>query len=133
MDQLGSHEQFAQHLERRTPGRRTAINYVTDIRQFLAVCAKPWREVTMHDIGAFVDGRRAAGRGPATVKRRVAALKVHFDFLTEESGELSRPNPVRFKRHAGKQPQDLPCDLSDERIAQLWAVLAAPAIRRGLR
>jgi site-specific recombinase XerD len=126
MDQLGSLEQFAQYLERRAPGRRTAINYVSDIRQFLAVCAKPWREVTMHDIDAFVDGQRAAGRGPATVKRRVAALKVYFDFLTEESGELSRPNPVRFKRHAGKQPQGLPRDLSDERIAQLWAVITAP-------
>ena len=133
MDQLGSLEQFAQYLERRAPGRRTAINYVSDIRQFLAVCAKPWREVTMHDIDAFVDGQRAAGRGPATVKRRVAALKVYFDFLTEESGELSRPNPVRFKRHAGKQPQGLPRDLSDGNIAQLWAVITVPRDRRGLR
>ena len=95
MDQLGSLEHFAQYLERRAPGRRTAINYVSDVRQFLAVCAKPWREVTMHDIDAFVDSQRAAGLGPATVKRRVAALKVYFDFLTEESGELSQPNPVQ--------------------------------------
>jgi site-specific recombinase XerD len=126
MDQLGSLEQFAQYLERRAPGRRTAINYVSDVRQFLTVCTKPWREVTMHDIDAFVDSQRAAGLGPATVKRRVAALKVYFDFLTEESGELSQPNPVRFKRHAGKQPHSLPRDLSDENIAQLWAVITAP-------
>jgi hypothetical protein len=36
MDQLGSLEQFAQYLERRAPGRRTAINNVSDVRQFLA-------------------------------------------------------------------------------------------------
>ena len=126
MDQLDSLEHFAQYLERRAPGRRTAINYVSDVRQFLAVCAKPWREVTMHDIDAFVDSQRAAGLGSATVKRRVAALKVYFDFLTEESGELSQPNPVRFKRHAGKQPHSLPRDLSNETIAQLWAVITAP-------
>ena len=126
MDQLGNLEQFAQYLERRAPGRRTAVNYVSDVRQFLAVCAKPWREVTMHDMDAFVDGQRAAGLGPATVKRRVAALKVYFDFLAEESGDLSQPNPVRFKRHAGKQPHSLPRDLSDETIAQLWAVITAP-------
>ena len=126
MDQLGNLEQFAQYLERRAPGRRTAVNYVSDVRQFLAVCAKPWREVTMHDLDAFVDGQRAAGLGPATVKRRVAALKVYFDFLAEESGDLSQPNPVRFKRHAGKQPQSLPRDLSDETIAQLWAVITVP-------
>jgi site-specific recombinase XerD len=126
MDQLDSLEHFAQYLERRAPGRRTAINYVSDVRQFRAVCAKPWREVTMHDIDAFVDSQRAAGLGPATVKRRVAALKVYFDFLAEECGELSQPNPVRFKRHAGKQPHSLPRDLSDDTMAQLWAVITAP-------
>lgn len=126
MDQLGHLESFAQYLDRRAPGRRTTINYVSDVRQFLAVCAKPWRDVTMHDMDAFVDSQRVAGLGPATVKRRVAALKVYFDFLAEESGDLSQPNPVRFKRHAGKQPHSLPRDLSDETIAQLWAVITAP-------
>ncbi len=118
-------EQFEQYLQRRAPGRRTSIDYVSDVRQFTAFCPKPWTEVTMHDIDAFVDGQRQAGLGAATIKRRVAGLKVFFDFLAEQSGNLSWPNPVRFKRHAGKQPKRLPRDLSNEQVEQLWAVIRA--------
>jgi len=72
-------EKFAQYLKRRAPGRRTAVDYVSDVRQFAAICIKPWREVTMHDIDAFVDRQRHQGLSAATVKRRVAGLKVFFD------------------------------------------------------
>jgi site-specific recombinase XerD len=83
----------------------------------------------MHDIDAFVDQQRQANLGAATIKRRVAGLKVLFDFLAEESGDLSRPNPVRFKRHAGKQPKRLPRDLGNEQVEQLWATITAPRDR----
>jgi site-specific recombinase XerD len=129
MDQLESIQRFEQYLQRRFPGRRTAIDYVSDVRQFAAVCQKPWREVTMYDIDYFVDQQRAAGRQPATIKRRVAALKTFFDFLAEESGHLSWPNPVRFKRHAGKQPRRLPRDVSDEAIERVWGVISSPRDR----
>ena len=111
MDELDSVQRFEQYLRRRFPDRRTAIDYVSDVRQFIAVCSKPWREVTMHDLDTFVDQQRESGLSAATVKRRAAALKTYFDFLSEDSGELHRPNPVRFKRHAGKQPRRLPRDL----------------------
>lgn len=121
--------QFAQYLERRAPGRRTTILYVSDVRQFLAVITKAWREITMQDIDTFVDQQRQAGLSAATVKRRVAALKVFFDFLAEETGDLSWPNPVRFKRHAGKQPRQLPRDLTNDAVAQVWAVISSPRDR----
>ena len=122
-------ERFKQYLQRRAPGRRTAIDYVSDVRQFAACCTKPWAEVTMHDVDAFVDQQRQANLGAATIKRRVAGLKVFFDFLAEESGDLSWPNPVRFKRHAGKQPKRLPRDLSNEQVQQLWGVVTDPRDR----
>ena len=122
-------EQFKQYLHRRAPGRRTAIDYVSDVRQFAAACPKPWRQVTMLDIDTFVDQQRQAGLSGATVKRRVAALKVFFDFLAEESHDLAWPNPVRFKRHAGQSAQKLPRDLSDEQVAQLWTVITSPRDR----
>jgi site-specific recombinase XerD len=141
MDRTKSIEQFEQHLRRRFPGRRTAIDYTCDVRQFAAACDKPWREVMMHDIDAFVDRQRQSGLSQATVNRRVAALKVFFDFLAEESGDLSWPNPVRFKRHAGKLGRRLPRDLSAETVEQLWAVITSPRdqawfalmLRAGLR
>jgi site-specific recombinase XerD len=116
-------------MQRRSPGRRTAIDYVSDVRLFAAACSRPWREVTMQDVDAFVDQQRQQGRSPATVKRRVAALKVFFDFLAEESGDPGWPNPVHFQRHAGRQPQRLPRDLSDREVEQLLTVITAPRDR----
>lgn len=129
MDELDHVQRFEQYLRRRFPERRTATDYVCDVRLFIGVCPKPWREVTLHDIDQFVDQQRTAQRQPATIKRRVAALKTYFDFLAEDSGELQRPNPVRFRRHAGKQPRRLPRDLRDDTLDQVWNAIAAPRDR----
>jgi len=120
---------FEQFLQRRSPGRRTPKDYLSDIRQFLALCTKPWREISMQDIDVFIDHQRQRGLKPATIKRRAAALKTFFDFLAEETGDLSCPNPVRMKRHAGKQPKPLPRDLSDEQVERLWQVITSPRDR----
>jgi len=125
MDRSESLVKFEQYLQRRFPERRTSVDYLSDVRQFMAGCKKAWRDVTMHDIDAFVDQQRAKGLKQATVTRRVAALKTFFDFLAEETGDLSWPNPVRFKRHAGKRPQHLPRDLRDEDIERVWGQITS--------
>ena len=114
-------KRFEKNIKRQSPGRRTATDYVSDVRQFAAACSKPWREVTIHDIDDFVDQQRFGGLSQATIRRRVAALKSFFDFLAEERGDLSWPNPVRSKRHGGKPAKSLPRDLSNQQVAQLWA------------
>jgi len=129
MDEPDPVAAFERYLQRRLPKRRTTIDYLSDVRQFRTVCAKPWREVTMHDIDAFVDQQQQAQLQASTIKRRVAALKTYFDFLAEDRGERERVNPVRFKRHAGKLPQRLPRDLSNDAVEQLWAVITAPRDR----
>ena len=129
MDEPDPVAAFERYLQRRLPKRRTTIDYLSDVRQFRTVCAKPWREITMHDIDAFGDQQQQAQLQASTIQRRVAALKTYFDFLAEDSGELARVNPVRFKRHAGKLPQRLPRDLSNDAVEQLWAVITAPRDR----
>ncbi|MCL5996516.1 MAG: tyrosine-type recombinase/integrase [Chloroflexi bacterium] len=123
MEREASIVAFGEYLKRRSPGRRTATDYVSDVRQFAQTCDKPWQEVTMLDIDQFVDQQRQAGRSPATVRRRVAALKVFFDFLAEESNDLGWVNPVRYLRHAGKPGRHLPRDLRDEAVERVWAVI----------
>lgn len=125
MDEEQVLQDFEKYLHRRFPDRRTSTDYVSDIRQFRKVCQKAWREVDMHDIDRFVDQQRANGLKSATVRRRVAALKTFFDFLAEESGDLSWPNPVRFKRHAGKLEKRVPRDLHDDEIEQVWQQISA--------
>jgi site-specific recombinase XerD len=120
MDRDESLTRFEEYLKRRFPDRRTSKDYISDLHQFMATCSKPWREVDLHDIDVFVDQQRQSGLKPATVKRRAAALKTFFDFLAEESGDLNWLNPVRMKRHAGKQGFRLPRDLSNEAVQQVW-------------
>jgi site-specific recombinase XerD len=120
MDKSESLIKFETYLRRRFPERRTPIDYLSDARQFMAVCQKEWREVTMHDIDAFVDQQRENHLKVATVNRRVAALKTFFDFLAEENDDLSWANPVRYKRHAGKRPRNLPRDISDDDVEKVW-------------
>jgi len=132
---------FEQYLKRRYPDRRTAKDYLSDIRQFVAFRDKPWREVTMQDMDAFVDNQRQKGLKASTVNRRVAALKTFFDFMAEESEDLDWSNPVRFKRHGIRRSRRLPRDLSDEVVEQLWSLISdlrdrawfALMLRAGLR
>ena len=119
MDEESALHEFEKYLQRRFPGRRTPVDYLSDLRQFRSVCQKIWREVDMHDIDAFVDQQRAGGLKPATIRRRVAALKTFFDFMSEESGDLSWLNPVRFKRHAGKPEKRVPRDIHDEDVERV--------------
>jgi len=129
MDRETDVKTFVQYLQRRFPERRTSKDYESDVRQFMKQCSKEWRDVRMQDIDAFIDAQRQSGLKPATIKRRAAALKTFFDFLAEERDDLGWPNPVRMKRHAGKQPKQLPRDLSDSALQALWAVIDHPRDR----
>jgi site-specific recombinase XerD len=141
MEKNESVEQFRKWLERRYPGRRTAKDYVSDVKQFMGCTEKELRAVRMHDIDAFVDQQRKQGLKMTTVNRRVAALKTFFDFLAEESDDAQWVNPVRYKRHAGKRGRRLARDLHDEQIEQVWGAIKtardrawfALMVRGGLR
>jgi site-specific recombinase XerD len=118
-------QEFEQYLLRRFPGRRTVKDYLSDLRQFIKNCQKEWREVSVKDIDEFINLQRGQGLKQATINRRVAALKTFFDFLAEESGELSWSNPVRYKRHAGKRSKSLPRDIRDEDLERVWGVISS--------
>lgn len=133
--------EFEKYLQRRFPNRRTSVDYLSDLRQFRRVCQKPWREIDMHDIDHFVDQQRAGNLKPATIRRRAASLKTFFDFMAEESDDLSWPNPVRYKRHAGKPETRVPRDLHDDDLERVWQRISssrdrawfALMVRAGLR
>ena len=65
MDRTESMQRFEQYLKRRFPDCRTAIDYVSNIRHArltgsAATSPKPWREVTLRDLGAVSDSGRAS-------------------------------------------------------------------------
>ena len=141
MDNATALQKFDQHLRRRSPDRSTPIHYVSDLRQFQQFCPKPWFEVTRSDIELFVDHGLAQGWKPTTLQRRVAALKVFFDFCADESEQEDRPNPVQPSRHAPRRSERLPRDLPDELVERLWMLIDHPRdqvwfmlmLRAGLR
>jgi site-specific recombinase XerD len=126
MDNATVLQKFEQHLRRRSPDRSTPIHYVSDVRQFQHLCPKPWSEVTRADIEAFLDHGLAQGWKPATLQRRVAALKVFFDFCADESEQEDRPNPVQPSRHAPRRGERLPRDLPDALVEQLSLLITHP-------
>lgn len=129
MDNAKALQRFKAYLRRRYPGRRTPIDYVSDIRQFQGSCAKSWDTVTVEDIDQFVDQMHRRNLKPATVTRRVMALKVYFDFLANDTGDFNHPNPVLLKRHAAKLGRHLPRDLSDADATRLWNIIESPRDR----
>jgi len=141
MDNATALQKFEQHLRRRSPGRSTPIHYVSDLHQFQQFCPKPWIDVTRSDIEAFVDHGLNQGWKPATLQRRVAALKVFFDFCADEIEQGDRPNPVQPSRHAPRRAERLPRDLPDDLVERLWMLIDHPRdqvwfmlmLRAGLR
>jgi len=126
MDNATALQRFEQSLRRRFPDRSTPVHYVSDVRQFQRVCPKPWAEVTRADVDAFVDFGLAQSWQPARLQRRIAALKSFFAFCADESGQPDRPNPVQPERHAPRQGDRLPRDVSDETLQQLWLAIDQP-------
>jgi site-specific recombinase XerD len=126
MDNPTARMKFEQHLRRRSPHRSTPIHYVSDVRLFQQFCPKSWSEVTRSDIELFVDHGLTQGWKPTTLQRRVAALKVFFDFCADQSEQEDRPNPVQPSRHAPRRGERLPRDLPDELVERLWMLIDHP-------
>ena len=80
MDNTTALHEFERYLRRRYPERSTAKHYLSDLRQFRKVCAKPWAEVTPQDVDAFMEYGQEHGWKPATLTRRVAAPRTFFEF-----------------------------------------------------
>ena len=116
---------FKNFLNRKYPERTTATHYISDLKQFLAHDDRPLIKVSRQEIDEFIDNQRALGKSAATIKRRAASLKSFFNFMADELNEPKRVNPVDMKRHAGKQAKQLPRDLNNDEVEQLWAVVTS--------
>jgi site-specific recombinase XerD len=119
---------FQQWLRRRSPYASTPIHYTNDLELFFAWRGKKPDEVTPADIDAFIEHCQERGLAIATVNRRLMALRVFYEFLAVMRDDAP-PNPVRPKRHYIRQGRQLPRDVEDCVIEQLFAVIEAPRDR----
>ena len=119
---------FNTWLRCRSPHATTHVHYTSDVKLFFDWVAKPPAALTLHDVDAYVAHCRGLGHAPATVNRRLAAVRAFYRFLAVESDEAP-PNPVRPRRHAIRQGRRLPRDAPDSDVQKLFAAITSPRDR----
>jgi site-specific recombinase XerD len=85
---------------------------------FLAGIDRPLDRVSFREVDWFIEQQHRQGLPPATINRRLYALKHFFDFLIEQQGVHA--NPVK-PSHVLRRGRPLPRGLSPAQIEQLFA------------
>ena len=101
----------------------TALHYASDVRIFFI-----WSQgqspdsITVHDVDEFFGWQQSLGRAQATIRRRLIALRMFFDYLAYIREEHIA-NPVITRRHYIDQGHRLPRDIRQEEIEKLFAAI----------
>jgi len=120
-------ERFCNFLRRRSPQASTPKHYRCDLQIFFAGVGKAPGEVRPTDVSEFIARQQDQGHCPATINRRLAAIRSFYDFLADEDPTL--PNPVSLRRHYLRQGRRLPRNVRDADLARLFAVIQEPRDR----
>jgi site-specific recombinase XerD len=122
-------QRFSRHLKRRFPDSATAIHYENDLVHFSQVIDKPPIDVNRADITVFSTRQLTEGMSPATVNRRLAALRSFFNFLALEAESDEWANPVIWDLHGIKRGHHLPRDLHESVARAFWAAVCQGPVR----
>lgn len=116
-------EGFEKYWRRRKPGSSTAVHYASDVRIFFK-----WKNgrkpdsINVHDVDGFIEFQQSLGRAPATIRRRLIALRMFFDYLAYIC-EQQIANPVVAQRHYVDKGQRLPRDIRQEDLEKLFVAI----------
>jgi integrase/recombinase XerC len=111
-------QDFRTYLQRRNYSTATLDSYTLDLQLFFAEIDTAPDHVTFGDVDRFIDRQHQQGLGPATINRRLYALKHFFDFLLER--QVVSGNPIK-PSHMLRQARTLPRALAQEQVDQLFA------------
>ncbi|HEX6270006.1 MAG TPA: tyrosine-type recombinase/integrase [Anaerolineales bacterium] len=114
---------FEKYWRRRKSGSSTALHYGSDIRIFFKWAQGHSPEaITVHDVDEFIGWQQDLGRAQATIRRRLIALRMFYDYLayTCEEGVV---NPVVTQRHYIDQGHRLPRDIRLCEIEKLFTAI----------
>ena len=116
-------DSFEKYWRRRKPGSSTALHYASDIRIFFR-----WAEgqspeaITVHNVDEFIGWQQNLGRAQATIRRRLIALRMFYDYLAYICEERVA-NPVSTRRHYIDQGHRLPRDIRQNEIEKLFTAI----------
>lgn len=116
-------EGFRRYWRRRKPHSSTAIHYTSDVTIFFEwVGEVAPLAITVHHIDQFIEWQRGLGWQPSTIRRRVIALRMFFDYLAYAL-DRDLANPVQPRRHYVANGESLPREVTDEVLQQLFAAI----------
>src|SRR5215469_3264086 len=109
-------------LNRVGTNQNTVVAYRNDLNQVCSYLTRQqvenWQQVTQEHIADYLlEMRDAQAYRPATIARKLAALKTFFRYL--ESTGIITSDPIE-KLNAPRIQRELPHILSQERIADLF-------------
>ena len=119
-------ERFDAYLKRRNYAAHTRESYHLDLTLFFADRDRLPATVTHRDIEHFIEYHYDHDLAPATLNRRLYALKHFFEFLLEE--HLVFGNPVKAS-HFARLGRPLPKPLSQAHLQALFAQMRHPMDR----
>ena len=116
-------EGFGKYWRRRKPGTSTAVHYASDVRIFFkwAIDLSP-ETITVHDVDRFIEWQQSIGRAPATIRRRLIALRMFYDYLAY-TRDQEVPNPVVPRRHYVSRGRHLPRSIPQNELELLFAAV----------
>jgi site-specific recombinase XerD len=110
-------------LQRRHYSARTLDRYTLDLGVCFAASDQPLEGISFRDVDRFIDAQHQQGLAPATINRRLYAVKHFFDFLNDP--QLIGANPVK-PSHVLRRSRALPRALSKEQLEPLFAQIQHP-------
>ena len=119
---LSEINQFVNWVRRRSPSARTWKDYGFDLHFFAQVSGDvPLKEVSFHQVDAFICQQSEQGFKPTTINRRLAAIIALYAFYADEDDELLCP--VIPKRHHMREPRRLPRPVQEADLRKFFAVI----------
>ncbi|MGD9148087.1 MAG: tyrosine-type recombinase/integrase, partial [Anaerolineae bacterium] len=100
------------------------MHYRSDVNIFFQWARQAPAAITVHHIDQFIDWQRELGRAPATIQRRLIAIRMFYDYLAYIREE-DVPNPVVPRRHYLARERHLPRDISNGDMAQLFEAIGS--------
>jgi len=114
---------YEKYWRRRKPGSSTAVHYASDVRIFFKwTQGRSPMSITVHDVDEFIEWQLNLGRALATIRRRLIALCMFYDYLAYVCEEPIA-NPVLPQRHYIDQGHRLPRDIHQEEVERLFVAI----------
>jgi site-specific recombinase XerD len=112
---------FKTWLKCQYPTSSASVHYSSDLALFFSFGKKPPAMVTSKDVDRYISHSLQQGNKPASVNRRLSALRTFYYFLSMTL-DLPLACPV-LPRHRLRKPYPLPRDVDDTKIQDLFRVI----------